>query len=215
MLSVGGVSCNEYAGVLGRDGKVPDVECPAPECGGRRQRGHGFYKRYVEGRLVEFRRLLCTICGVTNAILPADICAYRDAKLTAVEAAADAARGPAVRAVAAGQAGGQGRRRVRRWGVEEEAVGRWIIQILALLPAGPQTWLERVRAVVGKAGGALVRLRSWLWSRYRVYLGGPCGLYRLGRPRGCPAGQPQHTLVAPIGRQFLRASQPPRTEPGA
>lgn len=190
MLSVDGVACNEYAGILGRAGKVPQLACPSPECDGKPQRGHGFYKRYVDGQLVEFRRLICRVCGVTNALLPEDICAYRDATLTAVEAAADTGPGPSARALMAGEKGPEGKRRVRRWGVGGESAGRWVIQLLALLPAGPERWLERVRAVVGAGAGALVRARRWLWSRYRVYLGGPCGLYRLGRPGGRPGAAP-------------------------
>ena len=188
MLSVSGVACNEYARVIGRNGSVPAVSCPAPGCQGRLQRGHGFYRRYVDGVLRELRRMICPACGVTNALLPEDLCAYRDATLTAVEAAADTGPGPAVRARAAGETGHEAKRRVRRWGLEPES--RWVVLLVALLPAGPQHWLERVRAVVGPGSGALVRLRRWLWERYTVFLGGPCGLFRLGRPRGRPGAAP-------------------------
>lgn len=182
MLSVRGVACNVYEETLGRAGGLPRVQCPAAECRGEVQNGHGFYPRYMGGQRVEFRRLRCADCGVTNALLPEDICAYRDSTLTAVEVAASTGPGPAVRAVAAGEGGPEGKRRVRSWGVGEESLGHWVLQLLALLPAGPQSWIERVRAVVGEWAGALVRLRWWLWSHYAVYLGGPCGLYRLGRP---------------------------------
>lgn len=188
MLSVTGVSCNEYAGVIGRSGSVPAVSCPAPGCQGRLQRGHGFYKRYVDGLLVELRRVICLACGVTNALLPEDLCAYRDATLTAVEAAAGTGPGPAARARAAGETGHEAKRRVRRWGLG--SASRWIVGLVALLPAGPEHWLDRVRAVVGAGSGALVRLRQWLWARYKVFLGGPCGLFRLGRPWGRPGAAP-------------------------
>lgn len=188
MLSIAGVRCNEYAGVIGRNGSVPSVSCPAPGCQGRLQTGHGFYKRYVGGFLVELRRMICLVCGVTNALLPEDLCAYRDATLTAVEAAADTGPGPAVRARAAGETGHEAKRRVRRWGLGSGS--RWVIRLVALLPAGPEYWLDRVRAVVGTGGGALVRLRHWLWSHYTVFLGGPCGLFRLGRPGGRPGAAP-------------------------
>lgn len=188
MLSMNGVSCNEYADVIGRNGSVPTVSCPTPGCQERLQRGHGFYKRYVDGVLSELRRLICPACGVTNALLPEDLCAYRDATLTAVEAAADTGPGPAVRARAAGQTGHEAKRRVRRWGVGSGS--RWVIRLVALLPAGPEHWLDRVRAVVGAGRGALVRLRQWLWSHYTVFLGGPCGLFRLGRPGGRPGAAP-------------------------
>lgn len=188
MLSMTGVSCNEYADEIGRNGSVPAVPCPAPGCQGRLQRGHGFYKRYLNGVQRELRRLICPVCGVTNALLPEDLCAYRDATLTAVEAAADAGPGPAARARAAGETGHEARRRVRRWGLGPGS--RWVTRLVALLPAGPEHWLDRVRAVVGAGCGALVRLRHWLWSRYAMFLGGPCGLFRHGRPWGRPGAAP-------------------------
>jgi hypothetical protein len=182
MLSVSGVDRKVYPETLGRGGRVPAVPCPAEECGGELQEGHGFYQRYLDRVLFDVRRVICRACGVSNALLPEDVVAYRDATLTALEAATDAGPGPAAGAKAAGEKGTGAKRRVRRWGLK--AGSRWVGLILALLPAGPQWWLDRVRAVVGAGQGALVRLRSWLWSKYRVYLGGPCGLYRLGRP-GC------------------------------
>lgn len=188
MLSIAGVGCNEYARVVGRSGSVPSVACPTAGCQGRRQRGHGFYKRYLDGVQRELRRLLCPVCGVTNALLPEDLCAYRDATLTAVEAAADTGPGPAARAQAAGETGAEARRRVRRWGVV--SASRWVTRLVALLPAGPEHWLDRVRAVVGAGSGALVRLRQWLWQRDTVFLGGPCGLFPLGRPWGRPGAAP-------------------------
>jgi len=188
MLSIAGVGCNEYAGVVGRCGSVPSVSCPTPGCQGRLQRGHGFYKRYVDGVLRELRRLICPACGVTNALLPEDLCAYRDATLTAVEAAADTGPGPAARARAAGETGHEAKRRLRRWGVV--SASRWVTRLVALLPAGPEHWLDRVRAVVGAGSGALVRLRHRLWSHYTVLLGGPCGLFPLGRPGGRPGAAP-------------------------
>jgi len=188
MLSIVGVGCNEYSGVVGRGGSVPDVPCPAAGCRGQRQRGHGFYWRYVGGFLFEVRRLICLACGITNAVLPDDLCAYRDATLTAVEAAADAGSGPAVRARASGQTGPGAKRRVKRWRLSPAS--RWVILLVALLPAGPEPWMDRVRAVVGARAGALVRLRQWLWSRYTVYLGGPSGLFRHGRPGGRPGAAP-------------------------
>jgi hypothetical protein len=188
MLSMAGVSRNEYAGAIGRVGSVPRVACPTPECQGRQQRGHGFYKRYVDGVLSELRRLICSSCGVTHVLLPEDVCAYRDATLTAMEAAAEVGPGPAARARAAGERGPEAKRRVRRWGLG--AASRWVTQLLALLPAGPERWLDRVRAVVGAGSGALVSLRRWLWSQYTVFLGGPCGLFRHGRPGGRPGAAP-------------------------
>ena len=54
--------------------------------------------------------------------------------------------------------------------------------VMALLPATPGKVIDRVRVVVGAAPGTLVRLRRWLMSRFTIFLGGPCGLYRRGRP---------------------------------
>lgn len=188
MLSIVGVGRNEYAGVVGRAGAVPDVPCPFPGCRGRRQRGHGFYSRYVGGLLFEVRRLSCLACGVTNAVLPEDLCAYRDATLMQLEAAADTGPGPAVRARAAGETGPGAKRRVKRWRLGPAS--RWVVLLVALLPAGPEHWMDRVRAMVGAGLGALVRLRRWLWSHHSVYLGGPSGLYRHGRPGGRPGAAP-------------------------
>ena len=70
MLSIVGVGCNEYAGIVGRGGSVPDVVCPAPGCEGRRQRGHGFYARYVDGRLFELRWLIRRLDLHLNASRP-------------------------------------------------------------------------------------------------------------------------------------------------
>ncbi len=33
-------------------------------------------------------------------------------------------------------------------------------------------------------------LRQWLWERYAVFLGGPCGLFPHGRPGGRPGAAP-------------------------
>ena len=188
MLSVPGVGRKDYGEKLGRAGAIPSVECPDAACEGEVQGGHGFYRRYVDDKLFDVRRLICAVCGVSNAVLPDDICAYRDVSLLVVEAAADAWPGPAAGARAAGIKGDQAKRRVRR--MRLSAGSLWINQILALLAAGPERWMAVVRAVVGDGQGALVRLRSWLWSRYSVYLGGPCGLYRLGRPGGRPGAAP-------------------------
>ncbi len=180
MLSVTGVGRKEYQEKVGRAGAVPSVPCPDAACKGQEQGGHGFYRRYVDGLLFDVRRLICRLCGVSNAVLPDDVCAYRDVSFLAVEAAADAWPGPAAAARAAGITGAEAKRRVRR--LQLTAGSLWVGKILALLGAGPERWMDVVRAVVGEGCGALVRLRSWIWSRYSTYLGGPCGLFRLGRP---------------------------------
>ena len=189
MLSMPGLGCKEYGEKVGRGCPVPKVACPGAGCGGRLQQGHGFYSRFVSGLRFWVRRVICVVCGVTNALLPEDICAYQDVTLVAVEAAVDAEPGPSAGAKAAELTGAGAKRRARRWRVKRSL---WVNQILALLPAGPQPWLARVRAVVGDGPGALLRLRWWLWSDKVVYLGGPCGLFRRGRPGGRPGAAP-HT----------------------
>jgi hypothetical protein len=188
MLSAVGIGCKDYQRRIGRGQVGPEAACPDPACHGQLQRPHGYYRRYVGRVLFEVRRLICLVCGVTNAVLPADICAYRDLTLTAVEAAVDVGPGPAARAKAAQERGPNAKRRARRWRLD--AASLWVSQLVALLPGVAGPWMERVRAVVGAGPGALVRLRSWLWSRYTVFLGGLAGLYRLGRPGGRPGAAP-------------------------
>ncbi len=183
MLSMPGLGCKEYEEKAGRGCPVPKVPCPGAGCGGRVQQGHGFYYRFVGGFLFLVRRLICVVCGVTNALLPEDICAYQEVTLAAVEAAVDAKAGPSAGAKAAGVTGAEAKRQVRRWRVKSS---QWVDQILALLPSDAKSpsWLARVRAVVGDGPGALLRLRWWLWTDKAVYLGGPCGLFHRGRPLG-------------------------------
>ncbi len=186
MLSMPGLGCKEYEEKAGRGCPVPKVPCPGAGCGGRVQQGHGFYYRFVGGFLFLVRRLICVVCGVTNALLPEDICAYQDVTLAAVEAAVDAKAGPSAGAKAAGVTGPEGKRQARRWRIKSRQWVDQILTLLALLPsdAEPQSWLALVRAVVGDGPGALLRLRWWLWTGKAVYLGGPCGLFLRGRPLG-------------------------------
>lgn len=199
MLCLPGVSSKDYARMVHRGGRVPALACPTPACQGERLRVHDRYKRYLCGVLTEVLRVRCWRCGVSHAVLPEDACAYRDVRLEAVEAALDAGAGhPTVAALAAGEGSTErGReageapavRRVRRWfagfgwGFEQA--------VRALLPAAEGDWWERARAVFGASRGVLVRLRHWLWHTHRIFFGGPCGLFRRGRPcdavcRGIP-----------------------------
>lgn len=115
MLSLVGVGCKEYRErVGGRTVELPAVSCPDPQCQGTRLRGHGWYQRYIDGKQEPLRRVRCPRCRVSHALLPEDLCAYRDATLGAVELAL-AAGGPSAGAHAAQQGGRQGVRRVRRW----------------------------------------------------------------------------------------------------
>ena len=179
MLSLQDVDCNEYSERVGRGAEVPEISCPDPRCEGARLRGHGWYERFLDGVVAEIRRLRCARCGVTHALLPGALCAYRDATLYDVEVALES-DGPASGARAAGQRGTGAVRRVRAW-LRAMRSG-WASKILALLPAATGSWIERVRSTFGPSQGALVRLRQWLWPRYGYFFAGPAGLFRLGRP---------------------------------
>jgi hypothetical protein len=183
MLSLAGVGCKQYEEWAGRDGAIPGVSCPDAACQGARLRGRGWYWRYVGGVRCRLRRLRCPRCEVSHAWLPEDLCAYRDATFEAVESAL-AAGGPSGGAQAAGQDGRAGVRRVRRW--LRSAGGPLAVGVQALLAPASGPWWQRAQRVVGKAAGWLTRLRHWLWSRWRCFLGGVSGLYRHGRPRRRP-----------------------------
>ena len=184
MVPALGVCCNEYASVYVTGGPIPELPCP--KCAAI-LRAHGWHWRFVDGLFTALRRVKCWTCFETHVVLPSDLCAYRDAKLPAVEAALDVGAGhPTAATRAAGirwdrDEVGEAVRKVRRWFVAFDA--RFDQQVRALLPAAEGTWLERTRAVVGSSPGALVRLRAWLWEKHRVLLLGPTGLRRPGLVR--------------------------------
>jgi len=158
---------------------VPDLRCPDAQCQGTVLRGHGWYVRYVLGVLQAIRRVRCPRCKVSHALLPEDLCAYRDLTLGAVEAGLEAGR-PSAGAEAAGQDGVEGVRRVRGWlrSVREPFAAK----LQALLGPVQGPWWRGAQEVVGKAAGWLTRLRHFLWSTFRCFFGGMSGLYRHGRP---------------------------------
>lgn len=181
MVCLAGLDRKTYKSRVVEGRELPEIACPHPDCGGERLRGHGGYRRYLDGLLAFIRRLRCRRCGVTHALLPEDVCAYQDLCLDALEEALDAA-GPTLAARAAGESeGAAGVRRARRW--RHHARAPWCAQLMALLPPAAGSWWQRARAVVGSASGALVRLRHWLWSTWGCFFGGLTGLYRYGRPR--------------------------------
>ena len=197
MLFLPGVDSKSYGEVFGPGLPLPAVSCPDPQCGGQRLVGHGWYERYLGGVRTAVRRLRCRRCGVTHAVLPQEVCAYRDLKLGALEQALEVAGGPTAQARAAGQAGQAGRRRVRGW--RRAVAGGWGAAVAAVLPPASGRWWERAQAMCGSAPGWLVRLRRWLWERWGYFLSGLSGLFRHGRPpralrRGstevgiCPSG---------------------------
>lgn len=170
MLCLRGLGCKDYWDRLTAGSPVPEMECPM--CHGQ-LKGHGWYQRYLGSERVGIRRLRCVACRVTHALLPEDLCAYQDLTLPALEQAKQR-DGPSAAAQAAGWAGAV--RRARRW-----RRGRLWRELLAVLPAAGDVW-ERIVALVGAEPGMLVRLRHWMWSRLAYLLGGPCGLFRHGRP---------------------------------
>lgn len=152
---------------------LPEVRCPDSSCAGCLLHGHGWYRRYLGGRRVAFRRTRCPSCGVTHALLPEDVCAYQDLTLSALERVMDAASPtPAARAV--GPVSVAAVRRARRW--LRRCV--WLEPLLK----GPAVFLERLAEVLGETPGKLLRLRRWLWSESSLLLGGLVGLFLHGRP---------------------------------
>ena len=187
MVSLPGVSCKEYAERVGQE--IPPVSCPDPACQGAPLRGHGSYRRRLGGELQPLRRGRCPGCGVSHALFPEDLCAYRDATLDAVEAALPAGS-PSAGAKAAEQEDPQGVRRVRRW--LRSAGQAWTSSVLALLPAAEGPWWVRAQKALGAHPGWLTRLRHGLWSKFGCFLGGVFGLYRHGRPRYPWSSPPPH-----------------------
>jgi len=178
MIAATGIRTNDYWEVHRRAEQWPELDCPEPGCAAR-LRPHGSYRRNVYEDLREIRRVRCPRCGMTHAVLPEDLCAYQRGTLDELERVM-AAPGPTAGARELDAPGPEAVRRARRM---RGGVRRlWGQAVSALLPATPGSVLDRVRAVVGSAPGALVRLRRWLMARFAVFFGGPCGLYRRGRP---------------------------------
>lgn len=169
MVFLDGLDCKSYWQRLGT-GILPAVPCPS--CPDTLLDPHGWYRRFLDGELVAFRRTLCGRCGVTHALLPEDVCAYQDLKLPAVERALDAG-GPTPAARAVGETTVAAVCRARRW----LRGSTW-----AMLRAAPSHLVDRIVVLAGEAPGWLMRARHRLWSRLGVLLGGPCGLFRYGRP---------------------------------
>ena len=183
MVSVAGLGCKQYREQLD-GGLVPRLICPDPECR-TPLRGHGWYRRYLGGERQRLRRVRCPRCKVSHAVLPEDVCAYRDLPFEAVEAGL-AAEGPSAGAEASGQVGSAGVRRVRGW--LRSAKEPCAAKLLGLLGPVSSPWWRGAQEVVGKATGWLTRLRHFLWSSFRCFLGGLSGLFRHGRPASRSSG---------------------------
>ena len=178
MVSVAGLGCKQYREQMD-SGVVPGLICPDPQCQGTSLRGHGWYKRYLGGGRQSLRRVRCPRCKVSHAVLPEDVCAYRDLTLGAVEAGLGA-QGPSVGAEVSGQVGSAGVRRVRGW--LRSAQEPYAAKLQALLGPVSGPWWRGAQEVIGKTPGWLTRLRHFLWSSFRCFLGGVSGLFRHGRP---------------------------------
>lgn len=178
MVSVAGLGCKQYREQMD-SGVLPELSCPDPQCRGARLRGHGWYKRYLGGERQALRRVRCPRCRVSHAVLPEDVCAYRDLTLGSVEAGL-AAGSPSAGAEVSGQDGSSGVRRVRGW--LRSAQEPFAAKVQGLLGPVPGPWWKGAQEVVGKGAGWLTRLRHFLWSSWRCFLGGVSGLFRHGRP---------------------------------
>ena len=177
MISVAGLGFKQYREQMD-GGVIPELSCPEPGC--RAQLGgHGWYKRYLGGQPQSVRRVRCPRCRVSHAVLPEDVCAYRDLTFGAVEAALAAQR-PSAGAEASGQTGRPGVRRVRGW--LRSAQQPYAAKLQGLLGPVSRPWWRGAQEVVGPAPGWLTRLRHFLWSSCRYFLGGVSGLFRHGRP---------------------------------
>ena len=140
-------------------------------------RPHSSYRRYVDGERMAIRRGRCSSCGVTHAILPEDVCAYRDLSLEDLTTALQA-RGPSEAARRLGDVTVAGVRRVRRQ--RREAMGKRAGEAQWILPEtrAPTPWWERALA----AFGSLVAWRHWLWESTGYFATVLLGLFRQGRP---------------------------------
>lgn len=175
MLSLPGVDRKHYQAWF--QGPFPRPRCPC--CRHSRLRPHGSYWRYVDGRRWRIRRGRCSDpdCGVTHAIVPEDLCAYRDLTLDAL-ASVLSARGPSAGArEGVGEGDRASVRRARRWRLEASGErARQSAHVVASVGVGP--WWQRVLEVFG----SLVVWRRWLWSETRYFATGLLGLFRRGRP---------------------------------
>ena len=175
MLCLRGVDSKVYWTLLARGRPMPQIPCPDPSCGDW-LKARGWYWRYLDGKRVPLRRLRCSRCGVSHALLPEDVCAYNDLTLPVLEVAMGVEDGPSAAARATDQPGPSGRRRVRLWLRGSSWQG-----LSFLLPGSGSAW-ERIVAIFGEAPGKLIRLRHWLSSKLGFFFGGPAGLFRHGRP---------------------------------
>jgi len=179
MLCLRGVSSKAYIEDLSRAlACLLTLSCPDPGCGGACLVKHGGYRRYLVGALRWIARVRCRRCGVTHGVLPGDACAYRDLTLGSLESVSDA-EGPSAACRQLDPPGACALQSMRR--VLLRVKMTWAV-LRSFLPALPSRGLAGLRAVFGPTPGVLVRVREWLWSTYRLWFSGLCGLWRHGRP---------------------------------
>ena len=125
---------------------------------------------------MRIRRARCRACGVTQAVLPEDVCAYRDLSLEELTVVLTA-RSPTAAARTLGDESSAAVRRMGRWRVE--ARGERARSAERLLPEAraPAAWWQRAI----EAFGDLVSWRRWQWQSTRHFVTPMLGLFRHGR----------------------------------
>lgn len=179
-------------------GAFPEnLHCPSCERGWLAP--HGSYRRRVDGQLMWIRRARCRSCGVTHAVLPEDVCAYRDLSLDVLTVVLTASR-PMKAARALGDTSPAAVRRIRRCRLE--ARGERARSAERLLPEAraPAPWWQRAIEVFGD----LASWRRWQWRVTGHFATPMLGPFRHG---ALPGRSPsiQHRLVVPRGRRSLQA----------
>ena len=176
MLFLNGLGVEEFS-VRVAAGVIPTLQCPVPECEATLHR-HGGYSRYLGNCLRRVFRVRCPACGVTHAVLPGNVCAYRDLTLETLETVVDAGS-PSEGAPLLDPSPADGRRVTRRmlraFETQVRAVAGW-------LPAASAGGLDKLRQIFGAQPGVLLRLRESLCSSHGLWFSGLCGLWRHGRP---------------------------------
>ena len=131
------------------------------------------------------RRGDCPVCPVTHAILPEDVCAYRDLSLDDL-ATVLSARGPTEAARLLEVSGEAWIRKIRRWRREARSVrARQAERILPELD-DPAPWWQRAQ----ESYGSLTQWRRREWVKTGYFATVLLGLFRCGRAPWLPARAP-------------------------
>lgn len=176
MLFLDGVGVEAFVSKVAA-GDLPVLYCPVPTCESRLH-GHGGYERYLGDVLCRVFRVRCPPCGVTHAVLPGNVCAYRDMTLETLEEVVEAGS-PSKGESHLDPPPVDGRRVSRR---ALRAFDRQMRAVVGLLPGVPGGVLDKLRTMFGAQPGVLVRLRRWLLLARGLWFSGLSGLWRHGRP---------------------------------